>query len=185
MGYALQRQDPAPLFALGCQVARRLKRNGVLRSAWARGRVVGAVDGIEICSSFARCWEACLQRKVQHPVAGQMRQDLQYYHRIVAVALVSTDFPIPLGIRFQKAGETEVACAAGLPGELDRQLGRRFLEVRVADALYLQKGLVEQLEALHLEWGISRKENQPELLAEAQRLTVGPGQTLASTPQEE
>jgi hypothetical protein len=53
LGYALQRQSPEPVFALGCEIARRLKRNGILRSDWSRGLVVAAVDGIEICSSFA------------------------------------------------------------------------------------------------------------------------------------
>ena len=32
LGYAMQRQNPAEIFDLGCQVARQLKRNGVLRS---------------------------------------------------------------------------------------------------------------------------------------------------------
>src|SRR6267142_4618166 len=31
LGYALERQSPEPVFALGCEIARRLKRNGVLR----------------------------------------------------------------------------------------------------------------------------------------------------------
>ena len=62
LGYALQRQDPAPVFALGCEVARRLKRNGVLRSDGARGRRVAAVDGIEICRSFLPCCDACMER---------------------------------------------------------------------------------------------------------------------------
>ncbi len=102
IGYALQRQSPEPVFALGCEIACRLKRNGVLRSAWSRGLVVAAVDGIEICSSFTRCCDACMEREVQHKVHGQMRTDLQYYHRVVVVTVVSTPFPIPLGIRFQK-----------------------------------------------------------------------------------
>jgi hypothetical protein len=59
IGYALERQDSKSVFALGCQVARRLKRNAVLHSNWARGRVVVAADGMEICSSFVRC---CDQR---------------------------------------------------------------------------------------------------------------------------
>lgn len=185
MGYALQRQDPAGVFALGCELARRLKRNGVLRSDWARGRIVAAVDGIEICSSFVRCCDACMERKVEHKVDGQLREDLQYYHRIVAVVLVSTEFPIPLGIRFQKNGETEVACAVAVLRELDEQLGRRFLDVLVGDALYLQQGFVKEVEALGLEWVISLKENQPELLAEAQRLAGGPPETTQSTAQEE
>ncbi len=185
MGYALQRQDPARIFALGCEVARRLKRNGVLRSDWARGRMVAAVDGIEICSSFVRCCDACMERKVEHKVDGQGREDLQYYHRIVAVVVVSTPFPLPLGIRFQKHGETEVACAVALLRELEEHLGRRFLDVVVGDALYLQQGFVKEVESLGGEWVISLKDNQPELLGEAQRLTSGPPETIQSTAQEE
>ena len=185
MGYALQRQDPAPVFALGCEVARRLKRNGVLHSDRARGRLVAAVDGIEICSSFLRCCAACMEREVEHQVDGQRRKETQYYHRIVAVVLVSTPFPVPLGIRFQKDGETEVACALALLRELDEQLGRRFLDVVVGDALYLQQGFVNALQSLHLEWVITLKENQPELLAEARRLTDGPAQATLSNTQED
>jgi hypothetical protein len=96
IGYALQRQSPEPVFALGCEIARRLKRNGVLRSNWSRGLVVAAVDGIEICSSFARCCDACMHREVQHKVRGELRTDRQYYHRLVAVTVVSTPFPSAL-----------------------------------------------------------------------------------------
>lgn len=185
IGYALQRQDPAGVFALGCEVARRLKRNGVLHSDWARGRLVAAVDGTEICSSFFRCCQACMEREIEHKVDGQVRKDMQYYHRIVAVVLVSTPFPIPLGIRFQKNGESEVACAVALLRELDQQLGRRFLDVVVGDALYLQQGFIHEVESLHLEWVITLKENQPELLAEAQRLTAGPAATTWSSAPED
>ena len=116
LGYSLQRQAPEPVFALSCEIARRLKRNGVLRSDWSRGLVVAAVDGVEICSSFVRCCAACMEREVQHKVNGEMQTEIQYYHyhRIVVVVLVSTDFPIPLGVRFQKNGEGEVACALAL-----------------------------------------------------------------------
>jgi hypothetical protein len=98
LGYALQRQSPEPVFALSCEIARCLKRNGVLRSDWSRGLVVGAVDGIEICSSFVRCCDACMEREIQHKVNGEMKTDIQYYHRIVVVVLVSPSFPIPLGL---------------------------------------------------------------------------------------
>ena len=148
MGYALERQAPTAVFALGCEVARRLKRNGVLHSDGARGRVVVAVDGIEICSSFVRCCDTCMERRVEHQVDGQERKDIQYYHRIVAVVVVSTPFPLPLGIRFQKDGETEVACAMALLRALDQQLGCRFFDLLVADALYLQQGFVQEVERL-------------------------------------
>jgi len=173
LGYALQRQSPEPVFALSCEIVRRLKRNGVLRSAWSRGLVVGAVDGIEICSSFARCCDACLEREVQHKVNGEMKTDIQYYHRIVAVALVSPPFPIPLGLRFQKDGEGELSCALALLQDLVSQLGRRFLDVLVGDALYLQAPFVKEVEGLGLDWAFTLKENQPELLRQAQRFTQG------------
>lgn len=173
VGYALERQDRQPIFALGCEVARRLKRNGILRSDWARGRVVVAVDGIEICSSFVRCCDQCMERRVSHKVGEQLREDIQYYHRIVAVVVVSAAFPIPLGIRFQKNGETEVACTLALLHDLRDELGCRFFDLVVADALYLQKPFIEVIEGIGWEWVINLKENQPELLAEAERATAG------------
>jgi len=171
IGYALERQSPEPVFALSCEIARRLKRNGVLHSDWSRGLVVAAVDGIEICSSFARCCDACMEREVQHKVNGEMRTDIQYHHRIVVAALVSTPFPIPLGVRFQKNGEGEVSCALALLQDLVDQLGRRFLDVLVGDALYLQAPFVKEVERLGLVWAFTLKENQPELLREAERFT--------------
>jgi hypothetical protein len=171
IGYALQRQSPEPVFALSCEIARRLKRNGVLHSDWSRGLVVAAVDGIEICSSFVRCCDACMEREIEHKVNGEVRTDIQYYHRIVVVAVVSTPFPIPLGLRFQKNGEGEVACALALLQDLDKQLGRRFLDVLVGDALYMQSPFVKEVERLGLAWAFTLKENQIELLREAERLT--------------
>jgi hypothetical protein len=171
LGYSLERQSPEPVFALNCEIARRLKRNGVLRSDWSRGLVVGAVDGIEICSSFARCCDACMAREVQHKVHGEMKTEIQYYHRIVVVVLVSTDFPILLGVRFQKKGETEVTCALALLQDLIGPLGRRFLDVLVGDALYLQAPFVQEVERLGLVWAFTLKDNQPELLHEAERCT--------------
>jgi len=185
IGYALQRQSPEPVFALSCEIARRLKRNGVLRSDWSRGLVVAAVDGIEICSSFVRCCDACMEREIEHKVNGEMRTDIQYYHRIVVVAVVSTPFPIPLGLRFQKNGEGEVACALALLQDLDRQLGRRFLDVLVGDALYLQSPFVKEVERLGLVWAFTLKENQPDLLREAERFTQESPTGVHSEPDRE
>jgi len=62
------------MFDLGCTVAKRPKRNGVLRSDWSRGRIVAAVDGIEICSSYCRCCQACLERSVERKVDGELQK---------------------------------------------------------------------------------------------------------------
>lgn len=185
LGYALERQDPQAIFALGCDVARQLKRNGIFRSDWSRGLVVAAVDGIEVCSSYVRYCDHCSERQVQHLVDGELREDTQYYHRLCAVTVVSPAFPIPLGIRFQKDGETEVACTLSLLQDLLGCLGRRFIDVLVADALYLQTPFVQAVEALGLHWVINLKENQPELLGEAQRLTAGPPQDRQSGDRQE
>src|SRR5260370_14157187 len=111
-----------------------------------------------------------MEREVQHKVNGEMQTDIQYYHRIVVVVLVSTEFPIPLGVRFQKNGEGEVACALALLQDLVGKLGRRFLDVLVGDALYLQAPFVQEVERLGLVWAFTLKENQPELLGEGERL---------------
>ena len=185
IGYALERQDPGAIFALGCDLARQLKRNGILRSDWSRGLVVAAVDGIEICSSFARFCDHCMERKIKRMVDGELREDIQYYHRICAVTIVSSAFPIPLGIRFQKNGETEVACTLSLLQDLLNRVGRRFLDLLVADALYLQAPFVRAVEGLGLDWVINLKDNQPELLGEAQRVTAGPGQHRQAQAQDE
>jgi hypothetical protein len=132
--------------------------------------VVGAVDGIAICSSFACGCDAWMEREVEHKGNGERKTDIQYYHRIVVVVLVRTSFPIPLGVRFQKNGEGEVACALALLQDLVGQLGRRFLDVWV-DALSLQAPFVKPVERLGLVWAFPLKENQPELLHEAERCT--------------
>jgi hypothetical protein len=172
--YAMQRQDPEALFALGCIVAKQIKRNSLLFSTWSRGFVVAAVDGIEICSSYARCCPRCLERRVERKIDGRSQECIQYYHRIVAVIVVSGPFPVPLGLRFQQPGEGEVSCALALLQDLTRSLGRRYFDILVADALYLQKPFVEQIEQLGLRWVINLKDNQPDLAAAAERMTLGP-----------
>src|SRR5438105_11391011 len=89
-----------------------------------------------------------------------MQTDIQYYHRIVGVVLVSTDFPIPLGLRFQKNGEGEVSCALALLQDLVGQLGRRFLDVLVGDALYLQAPFVKEVERLGLVWAFTLRSEE-------------------------
>jgi hypothetical protein len=184
IGYALERSDPDALFTLGCEVACPLKRNGVLRSDWSRGLVVAAIDGIEICSSFARSCKHCMERQVSHLVDGELREETQYYHRICVVAIVSSAFPIPLGIRFQKNGESEVACSLALLKDLIEKVGSRFLDLLVFDALYLQTPFTAEVQALGLDWVGNLKENQPELLAEAQRLTAGAPEVHSQGQQE-
>lgn len=185
MRYTLARVDPGGVAWLWGMIARQLKRNGVLRSSWALGLVVAALDGIEICSSFTRCCDACLERTVKHMVDGEMREEVQYYHRISVVSIVSGAFPVPVGLRFQRQGETEVECTLALLKDLVGILGRRFFDLLVGDALYLQAPLVKAVEEMGFDWVFNLKANQPELLAEAERVTGGQPERMVSGPEEE
>lgn len=182
--YTLERLEPVMVLKLWGLVARRLKRNGVLRSSWALGRVVAAIDGIEICHSFTRCCEACLERTVKCMVDGETREVVQYYHRISVVTIVSGGFPVPVGLRFQRKGETEVECTLALLKELRGILGCRFFDLLVGDALYLQAPLVKAVEEMGFDWVFNLKANQPELLAEAERVTGGQPERMVSGAEE-
>jgi len=169
--YALERVDLGSMEQVWIQVAKRLKRNGVLVSRLAGGRLIAAVDGIEIVCSFHRCCERCLERGVTIKEKGQELTRIQYYHRIVVVSLVGLEFAVPLGLELMRAGEDEVACAERLLARLRRDLGPRFFDLLTVDALYLRPGFVQKVEAMGWDWVAALKENQPELLAEGKRLT--------------
>lgn len=53
-------------------------------------------------------WSARCNIKVN----GEMKTEIQYYHRIVVVVLVSTSFPILLGVRFRhvKSWRSNLVC---------------------------------------------------------------------------
>ena len=51
------------------------------------------------------------------------------------------------------------------------QAAGRFLDVLVADAMYMQSPFVKEVELLGLDWPFTLKENQPDLLREAERFT--------------
>jgi hypothetical protein len=46
-----------------------------------------------------------VEHEVEHKVNGEMKTEIQYYHRIVVVILVSTSFPIPLGVRLRRTAK--------------------------------------------------------------------------------
>lgn len=76
-------------------------------------------------------------------------------------------------MRFQQPGESEAACAAALLEELVRYLGRRYFDIVVADALYLQTPFTRRLEQLGPRWVLTLKDNQPDLAATVERLCAG------------
>ena len=62
--YSLCGFDLAPLEAMLVDVNRRLKRGKAFDEGRVQGRLVAALDGIEVLSSFSRRCDSCLQRRV-------------------------------------------------------------------------------------------------------------------------
>jgi hypothetical protein len=73
-----------PLEAMLADVNRRLKRGKAFDAGRVQGRLVAALDGIEVLSSFSRRCEFCLERRVtRKDQAGRKIEETQYYHRAV------------------------------------------------------------------------------------------------------
>jgi hypothetical protein len=98
---------------------------------------------------------------------------------------VSASFPIPLGLRFQQKGETEVECTLALLQDLRSALGSRFFDLLVGDAIYLQSPFVKAIEKMKLDWVFNLKANQPELLAEAKQSTDGKPNSIITGSRED
>jgi hypothetical protein len=80
--YSLCSFNLEPLEQMLVETNRRLKRRKALEAGRVQGHLVAALDGIEVLSSFSRCCESCLQRRVPlKDETGQSLERLQYYHR--------------------------------------------------------------------------------------------------------
>jgi len=87
-----------------------------------------------------------MEREVQHKVNGEMKTEIQYYHRIVVVVLVSTSFPslgCPLSEKRRSRGGL---CLALL--QIWSAVGSPLPGCVGGDALYLQAPFVKEVERL-------------------------------------
>ncbi len=122
--------DLDDLRAVGKGVYERLKRAKALVVP-VHGLMAAILDGHESHATFKRHCAGCLQRKV-HTARGDR---VQYYHRLVAFSLVSSDLRLMLDAEPMRPGEDEVAAALRL---LDRAILAypRAFDVILGDALY-------------------------------------------------
>jgi hypothetical protein len=107
-----------------------------------------------------------MSREVERKVDGQLRKCTQYYHRVSAVTVVSTPFPVFLGVRFQQDGETEVACSLALLKDLSEKLGRRRKRGR------LTAGARSHKQNGDLPYSARRKHPQPALVPACRMIRV-------------
>ena len=106
--YSLASFELAPLEQMVVEINRRLKRNKALDAGRVQGRVVAALDGIEVLYSFSRCCEFCLQRRMVCPNdQGQPVEQIQYYHRLVGCQIVSSPSKPILALEWIRPGEAK------------------------------------------------------------------------------
>jgi hypothetical protein len=137
--YSLCGFNLAPLEAMLVDVNRRLKRGKVFDEARVQGRLVAAVDGIEVLSSYSRRCENCLQRRViRKDQAGRKVEEIQYYHRAVGCQMVHSRVKPFLAIEWLGPGEGEETAALRLLTRLPDLYGSRFFDILLLDALSLR-----------------------------------------------
>jgi len=110
--YSLCGFDLEPLEAMLVDVNRRLKRGKAFDQGRVQGRMVAALDGIEVLSSFSRRCESCLERRVtMKDQAGRKIEQTQYYHRAVGCQMVHSPVKPFLAIEWLQPGEGEDTAA--------------------------------------------------------------------------
>jgi len=159
-----------PLEAMLVDVNRTLKRNKVFDQGRVQGRIVAALDGIEVLSSYSRCCDACLERRVPVRKGGVKVEQVQYYHRAVACQIVSSPVKAVLAVEWLQPGEGEDAAALRLLHKLPPLYGSRFFDIVLLDALYAQEPVLQCAAEHGWDLVISLKRNRPELYASAIRL---------------
>jgi hypothetical protein len=152
------------------QINRTLKRNKALDPGRVQGRIVAALDGIEVLSSYSRCCEACLERRVLVRKGGVKVEQLQYYHRAVGCQIVSSPTKPFLALEWLQPGEGEDTAALRLLARLPEIYGSRFFDVLLLDALYAQAPVLKLAESIGWDLIVSLKQNQRDLYQSAIRL---------------
>jgi hypothetical protein len=168
--YSLSGFDVDGLEQMLVQVNRTLKRNKALDTGRVQGRIVAALDGIEVLSSYSRCCDSCLQRRVSVRKAGVKTEQLQYYHRAVGCQIVSSPCKPFLAIEWLQPGEGEDTAALRLLEKLPNLYGSRFFDILLLDALYAQAPVFKLADRRGWDLVVSLKQNQRELYQSAIRL---------------
>jgi Transposase DDE domain len=172
-GFSLQ-----PLETMLVQVNRTLKRNKVFDVGKVQGRIVAALDGVEVVSSYSRCCELCLQRRVKRRQNGINTEQLQYYHRAVGCQIVSSPVKSFLAFEWLQPNEGEETAALRLLRRIPDLYGSSFFDILLLDALYAQTAVMDLAQQIGWDVVISLKQNQRDLYQSAVRLF---GQRRADT----
>lgn len=165
-GFALE-----PLERMLVDINRRLKRNKVFEAGQCQGRIVAALDGIEVLSSYSRCCESCLERHVTgKDKDGQPVEQIQYYHRAVGCQILSSEVKPFLAIEWLRPGEGEATAALRLLRALPERYGSRFFDILLLDSLYPQTPVLQLAAEVGWDLVISLKQEARQLYQSAMGL---------------
>lgn len=151
-------------------VNRTLKRNKAFDSGRVQGRIVAAVDGIEVLSSYSRCCDSCLERRVVVQKGGVKHEQLQYYHRAVGCQIIGGPVKAFVAMEWLQPGEGEDTAALRMLAKIPQLYGSRFFDILLADALYAQTPVLDLCRRIGWDAVISLKQNQRDLYQSAVRL---------------
>ena len=169
--YSLCSFDLDPLETMLVDINRRLKRSKAFDEGRVQGRLVAALDGIEILSSFSRHCDQCLERRVSmKDQAGRKIEQTQYYHRAVGCQMIHSPVKPFLAIEWLQPGEGEDTAALRLLRRLPDLYGSRFFDILLLDALYAQTPVLKLIQETGWDAVISLKQNSRELYQSAVRL---------------
>jgi len=165
-GFALE-----PLEQMLVDVNRRLKRNKAFDPGRVQGRIVAALDGIEVLSSFSRCCQFCLQRRVSSKdPQGNPVEQIQYYHRAVGCQIVSAPVKPFLAIEWVRPGEGEDTAALRLLHRLPERYGSRFFDILLLDSLYAQAPVLKLAKQIDWQLVITLKQENRQVYQNAMGL---------------
>ncbi|MGH9575796.1 MAG: hypothetical protein ACRD3R_00045 [Terriglobales bacterium] len=169
--YSLCGFELEPLEQMLVDVNRRLKRSKAFDPGRVQGRIVAALDGIEVLSSYSRCCDCCLQRRVtSHDAEGQPVERLQYYHRAVACQIVSAPVKSILAVEWLQPGEGEDTAALRLLARLPQLYGSRFFDILLLDSLYPQAPVLRLAQQIGWDLVLTLKQEKRDLYQSAMRL---------------
>ena len=169
--YSLCGFDLSGLEQMQVDINRKLKRNKAFDTGRVQGRIVAALDGIEVLSSYSRCCERCLQRRVivKDP-DGQPEERIQYYHRAVGCQIISSTVKPFLALEWLAPGEGEDTAALRLLTRLPERYGSRFFDILLLDSLYPQSRVLRLAKENGWDLVITLKQEERELYQNAMGL---------------
>ena len=168
--YSLCAFEVPGLERLLVQVNRTLKRGKAFDEGRVQGRIVAALDGIEVLSSYSRCCDTCLERRISSRKQGVKVEQVQYYHRAVGCQIISSPVKSFLALEWVQPGEGEDTAALRLLHKIPDLYGSRFFDLLLLDALYAQAPALKLAEKIGWDLIISLKQNQRDLYQSAVRL---------------